>query len=663
MPRHDTVGAAALLILVDRYNLTELLGEGGMARVYRGYDHRLKVWRAVKVLDPKLATMAKLRARFEGEAQMMASLEHVNIVRVYDVGFSDDVPFIVMELIEGGSPSDWIDRYGAMPLRLALGVTAQVCMGLFSAHTKGVIHRDIKPSNVLVTLQGLCKVSDFGIARISDASAPGAGLTKTGSIMGTLGFMSPEQRTDAKSVDLRADIYATGAMLYMLATNDMPMDLFAATQDDEMLAAVPEPLRDVIRRATAYRREDRYSSAQELAAELLKLRQTVPPDPSDTPSIVLYGPKVVEVPILTPPTPAAAPQSQRIPQRAPEPTEAEARDPGPVIIPSVRWKNLPGDSPRHVGPAGDATLPLVKVDAPPLPQESELDRGPPVDFDVSAPDGPRLIVHFECEPKRVLGNGRPLEGTIAIRGMLHERRLQAAIAVAAQAAQVPTNRAWCWTQGRGNFKEHISHDDLGRRTRALEDNSAACDKCTARVDERAFGCLVQVPSVFTARAEEWLMDRLLEADQPGGQLCVQMLKEAGVTGKATAIRRAEGQFERKEPVVKIMKSGWLFNTRVNSDQVFEALVYSTDGETVDPPIALSRCLWFGAVRAAASPDAELQEAHVDQLLAMGSASQRQQRTVLNVGPPSEDYAIRSLQRVLGAMYLAWTHDVRLLIET
>jgi serine/threonine protein kinase len=639
------------VLIADRYQMTELLGEGGMARVYRAYDRRLKVWRAVKLLDPKLAGREKLRVRFEAEAQTMASLEHVNIVRVYDAGFEGEAPYIVMELIEGGSPADWLDRYGAMPSRLALTVCAQICMGLFHAHARGIVHRDIKPHNVLVTAQGLCKVSDFGIARLTDSGASGGGMTKTGSVMGTLGFMAPEQRTDAKSVDARADIYAIGATLYMLITNEVPIDLFAATQDDEMLASVPEELRPVIRRATAYRREDRYGSAHDLAAAMLKVRQAVPPDPSGTPSLVLQGPRD-----LPPETPTPAPEPAPVVA-----TQAQVEDPIPVA-PAMRWKNLPGDAPCAATPSPAPPRVVEMKAAPVTPPPPPKDTGPRVDFDVAVPTGPRLIVHLECDPKRVLGNGRPLEGTIAIQGMLGERRLQAALAAAAKAASVPAERAWCWHQGRGAFREHVSFDDLSRRTAALEEHSDACNTCTARADARAFGCIVQVPSFISAAAETWLMGRLQDADKPGGQLAVQMLKDSGVIGQGAASRRAEGQFEMREPIVRVVKQGWLFNTRISSDEIFEAIVYPREGESVDPPIALCRLLWFGAVRSAVAPDAELEEKHVDQLLAIESPVHRKQRTVLQLGPTSDDYCTRTLQRVLQAMYLAWTHDVRLLVE-
>ena len=182
-----------------RYLLVSQLGEGGMATVYRAFDQRLQVWRAIKILAPQYASKPKLRSRFETEAQTMALLEHPNIVRVYDVGHDGPYAYIVMELLEGGSLVDWLEAHGAMPPPMAIEVTLQLCAGIQSAHDKGVVHRDIKPHNVMITADGSCRVTDFGIARVSDRTHDG--MTRTGAVMGTWGYMAPEQRTDAKHVD------------------------------------------------------------------------------------------------------------------------------------------------------------------------------------------------------------------------------------------------------------------------------------------------------------------------------------------------------------------------------------------------------------------------------------------------------------------------------
>lgn len=181
-----------------------------MAAVYRGWDQRLGVWRAVKVLSPTHAAKPKLRARFESEAKAMAMLEHPHIVRIYNVSQDGALMFIVMEVIEGGDLVDWQREFGAMPPRMAVDVMLQVCDALEAAHDKGVIHRDIKPHNILLTTDGQCRVSDFGIARFE---AVERGRTHTGMAMGTHGYMAPEQRDDAHGVDGRADVYSLGFAL------------------------------------------------------------------------------------------------------------------------------------------------------------------------------------------------------------------------------------------------------------------------------------------------------------------------------------------------------------------------------------------------------------------------------------------------------------------
>ena len=265
-----------------RYLLVSQLGEGGMAAVFRGYDQRLKAWRAIKIMAPHLATKAKLRKRFEGEAQMMALLEHRNIVRVYDVGVDGASSYIVMELLEGGCLVDWLEDNGAMPPRMAVKAVMQTADGLHAAHKKGVIHRDIKPHNVLITTDGEMRVTDFGIARINDGNMS---MTKTGAVMGTWGYMAPEQRSDAKHVDARADEYALGATLYSLLTNKTPMDLFAADRDASMMAGIEPQLVDVLIKCTEYRREDRFDDVIAFKDALGEILDSLPEDPPGTPPV------------------------------------------------------------------------------------------------------------------------------------------------------------------------------------------------------------------------------------------------------------------------------------------------------------------------------------------------------------------------------------------
>lgn len=295
-----------------RYLLVKRLGEGGMATVYRGFDQRLQVWRAIKVMLPEYARKKKIMARFETEAQMMAMLEHPNIVRVYDVDREGDFPYIVMELVEGGCLVDWVEEHGPMPPRLAVDVIVDTCQALQFAHDRKVIHRDIKPHNIMVDRKGVCRLTDFGIARAGDSEDA---LTKTGAVMGTWGFMAPEQRTDAKHVDGRADIYAMAATLFSLITDQTPMDLFLAGRETSMLEGVPEPLVPILVKATEYRKDDRYPTAQAFAAALLEVRDQLPDDPEDTPALVgevapLPPPPEAPEPAPAQPAPAATPSAQ-----------------------------------------------------------------------------------------------------------------------------------------------------------------------------------------------------------------------------------------------------------------------------------------------------------------------------------------------------------------
>ena len=222
-----------------------------MATVYRAYDRHLKVYRAIKHLSPALIRHEKVRARFASEAQLLALMEHPNIVRIFDVSLEEGC--IVMELVEGGSLVDRLLSEGAMPPEEAVRVTIGVLRALEAAHERGVVHRDIKPHNVLLTETGEVKVTDFGVARLIHRSDDS--MTRTGATMGTWAFMAPEQRADAKTADERADIYSTGATLYALLTAETPRDLFAAEIDPAMLERIPPSLRSVVQAATTYRRD------------------------------------------------------------------------------------------------------------------------------------------------------------------------------------------------------------------------------------------------------------------------------------------------------------------------------------------------------------------------------------------------------------------------
>jgi len=256
-----------------RYKLEEPLGMGGMATVYRAMDGALQVERAIKLLSKDLISHQKLRTRFITEARTMARLRHPNVVTVFDVSVDEARPFIVMEMIEGGSLGDLIQKHGRLAVKLACDLVAGALQGVQAAHDQGVVHRDLKPDNILLTLEGIPKVTDFGIAHVDNLAMP---LTRTGTVMGTLAYMSPEQRTSARDADARSDVFAMGATLYVAITGKEPFDIFATNVQDELLSGIPDAVAAVIRKACQYRPDDRFASATEMSDVLRTVSKELP---------------------------------------------------------------------------------------------------------------------------------------------------------------------------------------------------------------------------------------------------------------------------------------------------------------------------------------------------------------------------------------------------
>lgn len=272
----------ALQLWAERYILEKPLGEGGMAIVWRAWDRRLKAWRAIKILRTRYSKPTKLRNRFELEAQSMASLSHAHIVTVHDIGEQNGQLFIVMEWLAGGSLHDRLQRGGPLPARMAVSVITDILLALHAAHEAGIVHRDVKPSNILLDTDGRAVLTDFGVARVGDIDK---GLTRTGVTMGTIGFMAPEQREDARSADIRADLYAIGATLWTLLSGRGPL-LFVAPESRKTLDRhVIRPIADIIWRATRYNPDDRYEDALTMRRVLLNCIEQLPIDPPDTLSL------------------------------------------------------------------------------------------------------------------------------------------------------------------------------------------------------------------------------------------------------------------------------------------------------------------------------------------------------------------------------------------
>jgi tRNA A-37 threonylcarbamoyl transferase component Bud32 len=228
-------------VLADRYRLEAPIARGGMASVWLAHDELLGRRVAVKALHSDLAGDEKLRARFRQEAIAAAGLSHPNIVATYDTGDDDGLAYIVMELIEGESLRQLLDRKGSLDVAVAVGIARQVSAALEAAHRNGVVHRDVKPGNVLVPREGSVKVTDFGIAKATGS----ADFTRTGMVVGTARYLSPEQ-VQGQPTDARTDVYSLGLVLYeMLAGRP------AYQGDSEMATAVarlagpPPPLPSV----------------------------------------------------------------------------------------------------------------------------------------------------------------------------------------------------------------------------------------------------------------------------------------------------------------------------------------------------------------------------------------------------------------------------------
>ena len=256
-----------------RYELQKMVGEGGMASVYIALDQVLGVHRAIKVLAPRLCANQRIRQRFIDEARAMARMRHPNIVTVHDVGVDEGVqPYIIMELVRGGSVGDLLVSTGGQPPEVAGPILLSTLRGLQCAHETGIVHRDIKPDNILLTRGGVAKLTDFGIAQIESTDHA---MTRTGAVLGTIAYMAPEQRRDSKGVTLKADLYSAGATLFALLEGSDPFDLYAREMQKSLLGNIPVPLRDVIIAACSFEPAHRYESAEAMGVALTAALHTM----------------------------------------------------------------------------------------------------------------------------------------------------------------------------------------------------------------------------------------------------------------------------------------------------------------------------------------------------------------------------------------------------
>src|ERR1041384_6716285 len=266
------------------YEVKSELGRGGMATVYRAYDPRFEREIAIKVLPSELLHAdPQFRLRFEREAKIIAQLEHTAIVPVYDVGEADGQPYFVMRYMNGGSLSDRI-KEAVFSIEDAARILGAIAPGLDEAHSKGIIHRDIKPSNILFDRRGNPYISDFGIAKLSQAQA---GNVTGSAIIGTPAYMAPEQ-AQGNEVDGRADIYALGIILFEMLTGkqpyeaDTPMAVAIKHITDpvphirETNPQLPEMVDMVIQKAMAKHKNERFSTAVEMTNALWDVTRAEP---------------------------------------------------------------------------------------------------------------------------------------------------------------------------------------------------------------------------------------------------------------------------------------------------------------------------------------------------------------------------------------------------
>ena len=269
-------------MLDDRYEILELIGSGGMANVYKARCHRLNRLVAIKILKSDLAENADFRRRFHDESQAVAQLSHANIVSVYDVSTNSDTEYIVMELIDGITLKQYMERRGRMDWRESLHFITQIMRGLSHAHSRGIIHRDIKPQNIMVLRDGSVKVADFGIACLANA-----GQTLTQEALGSVHYISPEQARGDR-IDARSDIYSAGVVLYEMLTGRLPFEGDSAVSvaiqhlssvplaPRDIDPSIPEPLELICMKAMNSGPNKRYPTADAMLADLEKFRK----DPS-----------------------------------------------------------------------------------------------------------------------------------------------------------------------------------------------------------------------------------------------------------------------------------------------------------------------------------------------------------------------------------------------
>jgi len=286
-------------LIKERYEITQLLGEGGMSFVYKAIDKQLQRTVAIKTLKPVYVEQEKFVERFKREAQTAANLNHPNIVQIFDWGIGDE-PFFVMEYIEGSTLTSIISKKRTLSISDILFIGAQVSSGLQAAHSQGLVHRDIKPGNIMITPEGKVKVTDFGIVSLQNEESD---ITKTGSILGTASYISPEQ-AQGKPVSKESDLYSLGTVLYELITGRPPFEgetpIATATKHitdkPEKLSVyrqnIPKGVENAILKLLHKYPKDRFKNAEDLRALLLQQKNQLQSIQTQENLVGLTNPKV-----------------------------------------------------------------------------------------------------------------------------------------------------------------------------------------------------------------------------------------------------------------------------------------------------------------------------------------------------------------------------------
>ena len=261
-------------VLQERYEVIELLGEGGMGAVYKANDLHLDRVIALKTIRPELASSAEMLARFKQELILARQVTHRNVIRIFDLGEDAGTKFITMEFADGATLRSLLNQRGKFEPAEAVEVTRQICLGIEAAHAEGVIHRDLKPQNIVRSEQGRVVVMDFGLARTFTSS-----MTQTGALVGTMEYMSPEQAL-GKEVDARSDVFAIGLIFHELLTGKTPYQADtaiasllkrsqeAAVPASEVDASVPRDLSRIVSKCLERDCANRYQSAGEILRDL-----------------------------------------------------------------------------------------------------------------------------------------------------------------------------------------------------------------------------------------------------------------------------------------------------------------------------------------------------------------------------------------------------------